>query len=74
MIGWTVAEALAELHPRVSRRTLVRIIEAAGVQPTGRRRPVRGRPAFEYQLADLQRAHAAWARGDLSCASEVGCP
>lgn len=66
----TLAEAVAHLDPRVSRRTLVRIIVAAGLEPAGYR-PARGRgrPAAEYPLDQLAEAHAAWVRGALTCAA-----
>lgn len=70
----TVAEAVGHLHPRVSRRTLGRIIESAGLKPIGVRRSDRGRPAIEYDLAEINKAHTAWFTGVLTCAGRSSCP
>jgi hypothetical protein len=58
----TLSEAAAVLDPPMTERQLRAIVSALGWQPCGTRRDGRsGRPAAQYDAAEVMRLHAALA-------------
>jgi hypothetical protein len=59
-IRWTVEEAVAHLDPPMDAAEVRAMITACDLRPAGYRRTgARGRPAPEYPLPQILRAHAA---------------
>lgn len=58
--GWTITEAVGQLHPHISRRELARLLAEA--KPIGVRRGGVGRRGAVYDIKDIMRAHAEWVR------------
>ena len=55
----TVDEAVEWFDPPISRRQLADLITTLKIRPVGKRpRPI-GRPALEYDAAELMRLHAS---------------
>lgn len=58
--GWTISEAVHQLHPPIKRRDLARLM--AGTPPVGRRYGRLGRRPEVFSIEDLLRVHAKWVR------------
>jgi hypothetical protein len=58
--GWTITEAVSQLHPPIRRWELARLL--SHVKPVGVRCGRRGRRPAVYPIADVMRLHAGWVR------------
>lgn len=67
----TLTEAAGRLDPPLSRDTLERLVQAAGVGHVRIRRGRRGRSPKLYRSADLDRVHATWVRATLADQTNV---
>jgi hypothetical protein len=58
--GWTITEAVGQLHPPIRRWDLARALRH--VEPVGVRHGRLGRKAAVYPIAEIMRVHAEWVR------------
>jgi len=61
-LGWTISEAVGQLHPHITRRELARRLSAAGVEPCGTKHGRMGRRPKSYPIDAIMRVHAEWMR------------
>jgi hypothetical protein len=62
-LGWTISEAVGQLHPPIERRELARRLAWAGVVPCGTKHGRMGRRPKSYPISEIMRVHAAWCHG-----------
>ncbi|MEU8278225.1 hypothetical protein ACFYOK_37340 [Microbispora bryophytorum] len=68
MDGWTIEDAVVNLHPPMSADEIRMMVAVLGIPRAGLRRHGRGRPAATYDSTTLQHAHALVIRGRVDLA------